>query len=254
MINFELKLHVGLNGPEISAGSSIISKAEVHNITAYAGSRHIRVMGRHFLDYAAANLPIDPLPISPFDSQSRAFDQLKVKERSPDVTGNIGECVAAIIADQKFQLTQDHICHLQIRQGMSTPDYVLRIGRQYPQILIDKIPAVQLAVNPPIWIPAESKAIAKSTDLTTRKNSAFRQLVSYWEQIKDSSADRESIGFGLIFCMKYLVERYETRTIRIFLFSPKNPDSLYTYLKTTDRDTLLNNPHKNTSLNGYLHG
>lgn len=253
MVDFKIKIHVGFNSTAIDAGTISISPADVEFVGTFAGSRHIHEMGRHFHDYVESTAPLGSLLLSAFGNQ-QFFTPLRTKERAPDVTGNIGESVAGIVAQRSFGLSDDQICHLQIRHGMSTPDYALQFQGLYPPLLTTYLPPLCVAVTPPQWIPTESKAVAKSADLNTRVNDAFRQLVSYWEQVKHSRADIDAVGFGLIVCMKYLDEpNGDDRAIRIHVFIPKSRSVFLKHIQSSRRKRLLNKPHSQRKLIGMFH-
>lgn len=221
---------------------------DVGAVASFAGSCHIHVMGMHFTDYvlSPSNIPKLP-PIQGFPS-SHPFDWLKIKVLGKDVLGNIGESVAAIVAQKIFNLQTGDIAHLQVK-GLKTPDYMMR----FCDVLLKKAQQYDpncptLNVPSPEWWPVESKA----ADGVGRRNrrikaEAFPQLASYWKEVPSSA------GFGLICGFQHKTSRRQSPSILASLFLPKNQGNIQTRLAAMSANE-IRKAHEDKTLTGGIHG
>ena len=195
-----MNVQIGLNGLENAIGATWVSPSVLGNISGWAGSFHILSMGRHFIDYV----------ISPrnFVFQNRYLNNsilpnsiylLNHKQRASNVTGNIGECVAALFAREFMELGISDIAHIGVRQGFrkrKCPDYLLKINQQ--ALTIFNVNSHLRVPWPQLW-PAESKARAEKTSANSSKKKSFEQLISYWFEIAHQSPSSNDLGYGFIF-------------------------------------------------------
>lgn len=202
--------------PVSGASQVTLDGTDVGNVSSFAGSCHIRDMENHFVDYILSPNNIPRLPGVPGFPTGVPFAWLATKERGTSVTGNIGEAVAAIVAQQVFRLKVTDIAHLKVKGG-KTPDYIMRfantiqsqLGQYYPQV----------TVPPPDWWPVESKAANCDSQREAAIKRAFRQLAAYWQKVPDSA------GFGVVVGYQYLTTSRQSQDVLGCLFVPKNqPD------------------------------
>jgi hypothetical protein len=216
-MDFPQRIYVGRQEqawPAVLPKDLPISAADIETAGDYAGSTHILEMGRHFDDYTrddweAPTFPaINGLPTSP------GMQQLKMKARSPGVTGNIGEGLAGIVARQTLACDVKDIAHLVVKSKQKTPDFLIRHTNGIRSLLMSAMPGLAGRYLP-AWWPLESKI--RSDGLNNGAvNEGLRQLGSLWCRMKEASL--LDVGYGIVVCAGL----QSPREIRIHFFLPEN--------------------------------
>jgi hypothetical protein len=181
---------------------------------SFAGSYHVIEMGRQYSDYVRYAHHFPNFPAIPGFPTTHQVDQLDVKTRAADITGNIGETLAGIVAHRTLGFDAGRIAHLKV--DGRTPDYLLHRTPGFSRILRRYIPALK-GRGLPRWWAMESKARSKGFSSTEIKE-ALRQLVAYWYQIQPIYP--QGVGYGIIIISDFSFRR----RICIYAFIP-NPTS-----------------------------
>jgi hypothetical protein len=218
---------------------------DIEAVASFAGSCHIHVMGAHFADYILLPNRIPAFPPIPGFPTAHRFDWLKAKLLGKDVLGNIGESVAAIVAQVVFDLQARDIAHLQVK-GLKTPDYAMRFNNTILQHAQPHCP--NPGVLPPEWWPVESKAADGGGERNRRiREEAFPQLASYWKEVPSSA------GFGLICGFQHKTTTRQSPNILASLFLPKNQGNLQARLTTMVAKN-IKKAHQDPVITGEIHG
>jgi hypothetical protein len=198
-------------------------------------------MGRHYDDYIMTGALMSLPPISGFPL-AHPYQQLAGKIRAGGVTGNIGECVAALFARRYLSARLDQIAHIKPRRPFrpnKSPDYMMNIGGSIATVFSKIIPK-GFPSSLPDWWPVESKARTSDNASLSGTRDALKQLFAYWSLIVNSRSS--AVGFGLIVVFKYQPKRQ----LRISLILPKNQTALLTELKKGYKN-------RESTLRSYLH-
>jgi hypothetical protein len=243
-----VRVRIGPSGRPRDSATLLIDPHTIANVTEFAGSLHVRSMDLHFEDYVLRDARIAltrPRALPPVSQ----FTSLRFKERSQDIVGNMGESIAGIVAIDYLHLQPADVAHLKVIAGVQTPDYVMRLGGELPE----SIAAVVREAPPdmPEWWPVESKA-SHNRHQTVK---AFRQLLSYWEAIKNEYP--QGVGYGLVVDLKYAPRRGGA-SILMTVFIPRDRNRLVTYLRRIrskkKRSELLREAYRNTHIKECLYG
>lgn len=150
------------------------------------------------------------------------FQQLTGKIRAGGITGNIGECVAALFAQRYLSTRLNQIAHVKPRRpfkSSKSPDYLMNISQSISTVFAGIIPQGFSPIWPDWW-PVESKARNSTNESFKARNEALKQLFAYWSQFTNSQPS--SVGFGLIVVFTY----QPPRQVRINLILPLNQTDL----------------------------
>lgn len=210
-MNVEVNIQVGLLGLQSSAGNILLDVPSIGNASSWAGSYHILSMGRHYDSYVVTPRTLTFPPIPGF-SAAHPYQRLTAKVRDAGVTGNIGECVAALFATRCLKAQVRDIAHISPHtrfQKRRSPDYLMRLKAHLPGIFKSIIPSGTHAW--PDWWPVESKARNSLSGSQAAKRLALRQNIAYWSAIVISQP--EDIGYGLIVTFTYDASRSLTATL-----------------------------------------
>ena len=225
------RIKLGLSGIIRALPPIRLDAANVGAAASWSGSYHVLGMDDHYDDYVVTGR-ILALPVIPGIPTAHPYERLTGKIRAAGVTGNIGECVAALFARRYIGASIGDIAHTRPRQPFRrrrAPDYMMRLGALMPAQLGPIVPH-NFVVAWPDWWPVESKA--RSSDGATRsgRRDALRQLGTYWSLLRYTQP--AAVGFGLIVTMTYR----PPREIRASLFLPRNQQALIAALQADGED------------------
>jgi hypothetical protein len=225
-MDVQLKIQLGLYGTSAYLSPIRLDVGSIGSTASWAGSYHILAMDRHYDDYIMTGALMSLPPISGFPV-AHPYQQLTGKIRAAGVTGNIGECVAALFARRYLSANLNQIAHIKphrpFHRNMS-PDFLMDIGGAISSVFSKVVPK-GFPSTWPNWWPVESKA--RNTDNASHggRRDALKQLLAYWSVILNSRPSE--VGYGLIAVFKY----QPTRQLQISLMLPKNQPTLLTELK-----------------------
>lgn len=209
-------------------GELLIDAEAVEDVSEYAGAYHILEMGLHYRDYVERDI-LPSLPEIAGFPEPFPFYALPRKLRAQGVTGNIGEAVAAIVAEETLGLAANDIAHIRTQTPFAkrrTPDYLLRLNRQFPPQLANRPPYRQIGQLPDWW-PCESKARADSAGARAGVADALCQLAAYWYTL-NGTLWQDDVGFGIATCMIYEV----SPRIRVHFFLPRDTSGVLDFLSS----------------------
>lgn len=202
-MRFTQELIIGFGSPVTLLGSGALSSiqneidvlaAEVDNVGSFAGSTHVLKMGQHYTDYVSDGVAFPSVTTLAKMPPRCSIEQLETKGRAADVTGNIGESIAGMVAQRTFKLPSSQIAHLKVRNSSKTPDFLL-YDVSFLNGLLKSIIPVGKRGTLPLWWPLESKARSGDVSLTVARE-ALKQLASYWDNI--SLGSPQAVGYGVI--------------------------------------------------------
>jgi hypothetical protein len=199
-----------------------ISSVAIDVAGSYAGSYHVLELGQHFDAYTDPHTPRAFYSVPQLPNWVPA-DPLLERNRAADITGNIGEIIAGLLAKRLFGVPPHHIVHLRARKKL-TPDYLLHDVPQLQAYVaqISQIPAARL---PEHW-PVESKAGIDSLG-RYESEKALRQLIAYWIDI--SRRYPKGVGYGVIVTTELTAARI---TVSIIMpLGKRRAKRLRTYLR-----------------------
>ena len=240
-MDVKLKIQLGLYGKSADLNPIRLDVGSIGSTSSWAGSYHILAMGRHYDDYIMTGALMSLPPISGFPL-AHPYQQLAGKIRAGGVTGNIGECVAALFARRYLSAQLAQIAHIKPRRPFrqsKSPDYLMNIGSSISSVFSGIIPK-PFQLTWPDWWPVESKARYNDNASLGGRRDALTQLFAYWSLILNSQS--AAVGFGLIAVLKY----QPPRQLRISLILPKNQPDLLTELKKGYKN-------RESTLRSYLH-
>jgi len=240
-MDVQLKIQLGLYGNSAYLTPIRLDVGSMGSTSSWAGSYHILAMGRHYDDYIMTGALMSLPPISGFPL-AHPYQQLAGKIRAGGVTGNIGECVAALFARRYLSAQLGQIAHIKPRRPFrqnKSPDYLMNIGSSISSVFSGIIPK-PFQLTWPDWWPVESKARNSDNASSEGRRDALKQLFAYWSLIRNSQSP--AVGFGLIVGLKY----QPPRQLRISLILPKNHPTLLTELKKGYKN-------RESILRSYLH-
>jgi len=200
-------------------------------------------MDAHYDDYVVTNTLL-ALPLIAGIPAAHPYRQLTAKIRAAGVTGNIGECVAALFASRYLKAAVGDIAHTRPRQAFRrrrAPDYLMRLGALMPAVFARVVPN-NFNLPWPVWWPVESKA--RNTAAATRagRQGALRQLVTYWLLVTNSQP--AAVGFGIVVTLMY----QHPRELRATLFLPRNQATFVEELREQGED--IDDPQVRSNLHG----
>lgn len=206
-----------------------LSRYEVEAAAGYAGSCHVLEMGRHYDEYVRYRGSFPPFPRVAGFPTAHYQEQLDTKSRAQNVTGNIGEIVAAVVARRTLKIDLSGIAHLKTSNAAQTPDYLLRRSPEFDTIL-SKLDPAMVPAGLPLWWPAESKATS-GADVDGCVRAALRQLASYWYRARNDEPG--VVGFGIVLATSFAPPRRS----RVYVFAPKDRANLLAHLDTSFTST-----------------
>src|SRR5450759_1530645 len=96
-MNVATRIQLGLSGPTRPLAPIYLDAPSVGNASSWRGSYHVLNMAEHYHDYFGTRRVL-ALPVIPGIPPAHPYQRLTAKIRAAGVTGNIGECVAALFA------------------------------------------------------------------------------------------------------------------------------------------------------------
>jgi hypothetical protein len=188
----------------------------------YAGSYHVLEMGRQYSDYARYAQQRPRYRYSPSLPSWSPAQRLQQRIRAADVTGNIGEIVAGIVARRTLGAKASQLAHLEVRQDGRTPDYLL-VGAGGVRTYASGLTGIPEAGLPFHW-PMEAKAWSGSHVDRDAIRDAVRQLAAYW---LDTALDYpEGVGHGIVVGVRL----GRPRTVNVHVLVPRDASALVTWL------------------------
>lgn len=145
-----VRIQLGLGGQSADLGPIYLDVGSVGSTASWAGSYHVLSMGRHYDDYIMTGMLMS-LPTISGIPLAHPFQQLTGKIRAGGITGNIGECVAALFARRYLSARLDQIAHIKPRQAFKpsqSPDYLMNIGQPISSVFAEIIPKAFLQLGP----------------------------------------------------------------------------------------------------------
>lgn len=220
-MNVPVVLQLGLQGNTRSLSSMWIGATTVGHAAAWSGSYHVLRMDEHYDDYVISNRVLGFPPIPGFPA-AHPYERLPAKVRAGGVTGNIGECAAALFARQYLNAPIRDIVHVKPRQRYrrrKAPDYMMRLATRMPGVFQ---PLLGSTVMPsfPDWWPVESKARTTAAQARFARQGALRQLVTYWTLLVRTQP--AAVGFGMTATLGYQA----AAELQVTLFIPSRPQAL----------------------------
>lgn len=184
----------------------------------FAGSYHVLEMGQQYAAYVryCDQPPLFHFPIA-IPSWSPA-QRLIRRTRAADVTGNIGEIVAGLVAVRTFGARASEIAHLEARHQERTPDYLL-VDSGGVQGFVSSLVGVDPTSLPLDW-PLESKAWSHGGMDRDAIRDALRQLAAFWLDTRHGFP--EGVGHGLIVGLAL----GRPRTVNVFVLVPRDRAAL----------------------------
>lgn len=225
-MNIPVKIQLGISGDEQDSGFLPIDEDTIGNSSSWAGSYHILSMGRHYDDYIYRPTP-EMQKVLDFPKLG-CFGRLTSKTKSQQVVGNIGECVAALLARDRLNADISDIALLTTTAKRMRPDYLMNLGGLEIRTLFSKVPLDTRQLNyldRKRWWPVESKA-TKRNDSKDSRVKALKQLISFWLKEKDKLP--APAGYGLIVTFFYDDSDLEhhPEKILVSLILPSDPSGL----------------------------
>ncbi len=230
-MNVIARIQLGLSGVISTIAPMWLDAANVGAAASWSGSYHVLGMDDHYDDYVVTGR-IPALPAIAGMPAAHPYERLTGKIRAAGVTGNIGECAAALFARRYIGAAIGDIAHTRPRQPFRrrrAPDYMMRLGALMPGQFATIIPG-SFSIAWPDWWPVESKARSSAAAIKTGRGEALRQLVTYWALL--AFTQPSAVGFGLIVTLAYR----PPREIRASLFLPRNQQSLIAALQAAGED------------------
>lgn len=199
-----------------------IRAGQVEAAAGYAGSCHVLEMGRHYAEYVRYKEQFPSFPRASGFPYNPYLNQLDTKSRASNVTGNIGEIIAGVVARRTLKIDAAGIALLKTSPNSQTPDYLLQGTPEFTSVLTEIVPALA-GETLPEWWPMESKA--RSAGGLGSVQGALKQLAAYWYHNRYSDPDGAGYGIVIAACLK------RPRSVSIHLFAPENQPALLTYLR-----------------------
>lgn len=192
MIRCNVRFVIGLNGPEVETAALNLDAAVVGGVSGPYGVRHLLQLGRHFDHY------FDRRRTLPVWQTSGIYSSLPrvgvdVKSHANDISGQIGECLGALIMRRVVGLSTSQIEPLVVDANRKTPDFRV-IWNNAPNYLPPDLPST-VPTTPDEW-PLESKARPKDLNPEKGFHEALPQLATYW--LLRGIQRPDIVGFGLI--------------------------------------------------------
>ena len=242
-MNVVTSVQLGLTGTNHWLAPLYLDSNSVGMASAWSGSYHVLNMDAHYDDYVVTDTLL-ALPIIAGIPPAHPYRQLTAKIRAAGVTGNIGECVAAIFANRCLNAAVADIAHTRARRAYKqrkAPDYLMRLGALMPSIFAPIVPN-NFVLQWPVWWPVESKARNTVSASRSARIAALRQLTTYWSLLVNSQP--AVVGFGIVVTLNY----QQPREVRATLFLPRNQDALVQRLQEVGEDI------EDAQLRDCLHG
>jgi len=233
MTNIPVKVQLGINGTEKDGGFLPLDHQTIGNSSSWAGSYHILFMGRHYDDYIYRPTP-ELQSVLNFPKLG-CFGRLTSKSKSQQVVGNIGECIAALLARDRLNADIADIALLTTTAKRMRPDYLMNLEGSEIRSLFAGVPldSRQLSyLARKRWWPVESKATKRNDSIDSRKK-ALKQLISFW--LKEKGELPEPVGYGLIVTFFYEDSdvEHEPEKILVSLILPSDYSGLLEHFQNS---------------------
>lgn len=214
-MQFDLTVRIGFGRNSHRLMPLVVAQHDVDLVGAFAGAYHVLEMGKHFRDYVErGDMPSFP-PIAGFPAAAH-FEPLTNKQRAQGVTGNIGEAVAGIVAQQVLGVPASGVAHIRLQRPFrrrQCPDFMIRTGPTLPSVIVHHL-RLPCLTHCPDWWPLESKARVDGNACDQAVSDAFYQLAAYWYTIS-AGACANDVGFGFVVTCAY--DRNRGICLRVFM-------------------------------------
>jgi hypothetical protein len=254
-MNFRQHVYIGLpwfgrrspaRDPDRDASPIEIRASSVDVAGDYAGSYHVLEMGRQYSAYVRYR---DQRPLYRYSFGLPAWSpaqRLMRRNRAADVTGNIGEIVAGILARRTLGARASEIAHLEARQDGRTPYYLL-VDSDGVRKYVSGLTGVLEDALPLHW-PLESKAWSRGAADRDAIRDAVRQLAAYW--LDTRAGYPEGVGHGII--VGLALDR--PRTVNVYVLVPRDHVALLAWFDGVILDAHANYRTPRDELYGRLSG
>lgn len=237
MKEIPIKVQLGIYGKDYPGGSLGLNEQTIGNSSSWAGSYHILSMGRHYRDYIYRPEPElqEDQDFPPLDS----FSRLTSKTKSQQVIGNIGECIAALLARNRLSAEVHDIVLLTTNAKRMRPDYLMNLDGPLIRGLFSQIPLTKNHLSyfaDKRWWPVESKATKKVGSIDSREK-GLSQLISFWAKEKESLQDSAGCGLIVTFFYEDSIQVHQEYEIWVSLIIPSNKPDLITQLNDSRFDS-----------------
>jgi hypothetical protein len=230
MKKIPVKVQLGIYGDGHSSGTLDLNEQTIGNSSSWAGSYHILSMGRHYHDYIYH--PESELPTDQVFPKLDTFGQLTSKIKSQQVVGNIGECIAALLARNRLSANVSDIVLLTMNAKRMRPDYLMNLEGSQIRGLFYQLPLEEKQLSyftDKRWWPVESKATKKIGSINSREK-GLSQLISFWAKEKESLQDSAGCALIVTFFYEDSVRAHQEYEIWVSLILPWNRSDLITQL------------------------
>jgi hypothetical protein len=199
-----------------------VERVQVDAASGYAGSCHVLEMGRHYSEYVRYRGRFPAFNRVAGFPTGDYLRQLDTKSRASNITGNIGEIVAGLVARRTLKIHAGGIAPLQAGTSTQTPDYLLKPTAAFEQRLKVIVPLLAAAALPDWW-PMEAKARGDGKWKGCVEG-AVGQLAAYWYYNRTREPQR--VGYGIVVA----TELKQHRRVRVLLFAPSNQSALIAHM------------------------
>ena len=240
-----MTIRLGLDGPQTSARRIRISPGNIDFAAGLYGTAHVLEMGRHYEDYVVTgHLP--SMPLIPNLNVAHPRAMASCKSRASSITGNVGEVVAAVVAERCWRPNLQSVYHINSSRAHKTPDYIMRFEPTLPSDL--------LTVMPPNWVPpgfrdwpVESKAGETTGYTRSYTRRALLQIASYWYQ--RAGFEPAVVGYGLVVSLTYRSQRQ----ITVNVIAPADQAGLQDAVDSLSYEEFVEQLKDSSSLRAMLH-
>ena len=192
MKQLDCRLCLGVYGKPKVIGQVMLDGPIVDGSASMFSSLHILAMDRHFDEY------VDQ-PVVQYFQQTHGIytpsPQVRIqsaKQTANDITGSIGESLAAIVCRDILKLPSAAIEPLCVYKRLKTPDFRISWDASNHVGLI----APNFSSSLPTLWPLEAKMRKPMTRKAGLINAALAQLAAYW--FYRGAHEPSCVGFGLI--------------------------------------------------------
>ena len=193
MKQLDCRLRLGVDGPPLIIDQVTVDGPIVDGAASLFSALHILEMDRHFQEY------VDQPVVQHFRQTHGIYTptpQVRIqseKQKANDITGSIGESLAAIVCRDVLDLPSAAIEPLCVYKRLKTPDF--RISWDASATIPLIAPSFDLNSLPQMW-PLEAKMRKQGTKVKDVINVALAQLAAYW--FYRGAHEPTCVGFGLI--------------------------------------------------------